>query len=145
MKIDEIQVMWEEDCGINDNYLGEAATLTPKLHSKYIKLLIEAKLKLSKYNVDYNTLRKLKFRYYRGEMSRQELAELQWEQWQGVKPLKNEMDEILTGDTDLNAIHIKIEYLNSMIYLLESILGQIRSRDFQIKNGIEWKKFLAGV
>lgn len=145
MKIDEIQTMWDEDCGINDNYLGEAATLTPKLHSKYIKLLIEAKLKLSKYNSDYNTLRKLKFRYYRGEMSRQELAELQWEQWQGVKPLKNEMDEILTGDTDLNAIHIRIEYLNSMIYLLESILGQIRSRDFQIKNGIEWKKFLAGV
>jgi hypothetical protein len=145
MKIDEIQNMWEQDCNIDDNYLGEAATTTPKFHSKYIKLLIDAKLKLSKYNSDYNQLRKTKFRYYRGEMPRQELAELQWEQWQGVKPLKNEMDEILTGDTDLNNIQMKIEYLNSMIYLLESILGQIRSRDFQIKNGIEWKKFLAGM
>lgn len=145
MKIDEIQNMWEQDCHIDDNYLGEAATTTPKFHSKYIKLLIDAKLKLSKYNSDYNQLRKTKFRYYRGEMPRQELAELKWDQWQGVKPLKNEMDEILTGDTDLNNIQMKIEYLNSMIYLLESILGQIRSRDFQIKNGIEWKKFLAGM
>jgi len=145
MKIDEIQNMWEQDCSIDDNYLGEAATITPKFHSKYIRLLIDAKLKLSKYNSDYNQLRKTKFRYYRGEMSRQELTDLQWDQWQGVKPLKNEMDEILTGDPELNNIQMKIEYLNSMIYLLESILGQIRSRDFQIKNGIEWKKFLAGM
>ena len=145
MKLDEIQEMWEQDCNIDDNYLGEAATITPKLHSKYIRLLIDAKLKHSKLTSDYNQLRKIKFRYYRGEMSRQELAELQWDQWQGTKPLKNEMDEILTGDVDLNNIHIKMEYLGAMIYLLESILGQIRSRDFQIKNGIEWKKFLAGM
>jgi len=145
MKIDEIQTMWESDCAIDDNYLGEAATFTPKLHSKYIKLLIDAKLKHSKYNSDYNTLRKTKFRSYRGEMTRQELADLQWDQYQGIKPLKNEMDEILTGDTDLNNINTRIEYLTAMIYLLESILGQIRSRDFQIKNGIEWKKFLSGM
>lgn len=145
MKIDEIQAMWEQDCQIDNNFLGEAATITPTYHSKYIKLLIDAKLKLSKYNSDYNQLRKTKFRYYRGEMSRQELSELEWDQYQGVKPLKNEMDEILTGDSELNNIQMKIEYLNSMIYLLESILGQIRSRDFQIKNGIEWKKFLAGM
>ena len=144
MKIDEIQVMWEQDCGIDDNYLGEAATFTPKLHSKYIKLLIEAKLKLSKLNSDYNTIRKTKFRYYRGEMSREELKTEGWDQYQGIKPLKNEMDEILTGDDSLNSISLRIEYLSSMIYLLESILGQIRSRDFQIKSGIDWKKFLAG-
>lgn len=145
MKIDEIQVMWEQDCGIDDNYLGEAATFTPKLHSKYIKLLIEAKLKLSKLNSDYNTIRKTKFRYYRGEMSREELKTEGWDQYQGIKPLKNEMDEILTGDDSLNSISLRIEYLSSMIYLLESILGQIRSRDFQIKNGIAWKQFLAGM
>lgn len=145
MKIDEIQVMWEQDCGIDDNYLGEAATFTPKLHSKYIKLLIEAKLKLSKLNSDYNTIRKTKFRYYRGEMSREELKTEGWDQYQGIKPLKNEMDEILTGDDSLNSISLRIEYLSSMIYLLESILGQIRSRDFQIKSGIAWKQFLAGM
>jgi hypothetical protein len=78
-------------------------------------------------------------------MTRQELADLQWDQYQGIKPLKNEMDEILTGDTDLNNINTRIEYLTAMIYLLESILGQIRSRDFQIKNGIAWKQFLSGM
>jgi hypothetical protein len=90
-------------------------------------------------------LRKNKFRLYRGELSRDELTDLGWEQWQGVKPLKNEMDEFLSGDTELNTLRVKIDYLETMIYFLESVLGQIKARDWQIKSAIEWKKFLAGM
>lgn len=145
MNIDDIQIMWEADSQIDDNHLGEAATITPKLHAKYIKLLIQTKLKHTKLKADYNTLRQSKFRYYRGEMSREELAERNWNQWQGTKPLKNEMEEFLEGDSDLNHSKMKIEYIETMIYMLESILGQIKSRDFQIKNGITWKQFLSGM
>lgn len=145
MTIDEIQEMWASDCEIDDNYLGENATATPKLHSKYLKLLLNTKLKHTKLASDHNILRKQKFRYYRGELSRDELADLGWDQWQGVKPLKNEMDEFLQGDTDLNKIRVRIEYLEAMIYQLESIMSQIKARDWQIKTAVEWKRFLAGV
>ena len=90
-------------------------------------------------------LRKNKFRLYRGELSREELTDLGWNQWQGVKPLKNEMDEFLSGDTELNTLRVKIDYLETMIYFLESVLGQIKARDWQIKTAVEWKKFLAGM
>jgi hypothetical protein len=145
MTIDEIYDMWEIDANIDENYLGESATTTPKLHAKYIKILVNTKLKHTKYQSDYNVARKYKFRYYRGELSREELQELGWQQWQGVKPLKNEMDEFLKGDNDLNTLQVKIDYLESMIYLLESILGQIKARDWQLKNAIQWKMFLAGM
>ena len=145
MNIDEIQDMWASDCQIDDNFLGENSTATPKLHAKYVKILIGIKLKHTKFQSDYNMLRKNKFRYYRGELSREELTELGWSQWQGVKPLKNEMDEFLTGDTDLNTLRVKIDYLETMIYLLESILQQIKARDWQIKTAVEWKRFLAGM
>jgi hypothetical protein len=145
MNIDQLQEMWETDSNIDDNYLGEQAIATPKLHAKYVKLLVQIKLKHTKLQSEYNMLRKNKFRYYRGEMSRDELQQLDWNQWQGVKPLKNEMDEFLTGDEDLNTLQVKTEYLQTMIYLLESILGQIKARDWQIKSAIEWKKFLAGM
>mgnify|MGYP003352886476 FL=1 len=88
---------------------------------------------------------KNKFRYYRGELSRDELTTLDWEQWQGVKPLKNEMDEFLQGDVELNTMKVRLEYLETMIYLLESILGQLKARDWQIKTAVEWKRFLAGM
>lgn len=145
MNIDQIQDMWEIDAEIDDNYLGEHATKTPKLHAKYIKLLVSVKLKHTKLSSEHNMMRKAKFRYYRGELSRDELNELNWIQWQGVKPLKNEMDEFLQGDIDLNTMRVKIDYIETMIYLLESILTQIKARDWQLKTAVDYKKFLAGM
>jgi hypothetical protein len=145
MNIEELQQLWEADCQIDDNYLGETATATPKLHAKYLRLLVNVKLKHTKLSSDHNILRKNKFRHYRGELSRDELTDLGWQQWQGVKPLKNEMDEFLSGDTELNTLKVKIDYLETMIYFLESVLGQIKARDWQIKTHVEWKKFLAGM
>jgi hypothetical protein len=55
------------------------------------------------------------------------------------------MDEFLAGDSDLNTLRVKIDYLETMIYFLESVLGQIKSRDWTIKTAVEWKKFLAGM
>jgi hypothetical protein len=145
MNIDEIQQMWEKDCEMSDNHLGEESTKTALLHSKYIKLMIQVKLKLTKARADYNLLRKNKFRYYRGEMSKDELQAAGWDQWQGIKPLKNEMDEFISGDETLVTLNSKIEYLETMGYLLESILNQIKARDWQLKNAITWKQFLAGM
>lgn len=145
MNIEQLQEMWDADCEIDEHHLGEQSTATPKLHAKYVKILVQVKLKHTKLTADYNLMRKNKFRYFRGEMSREELKENNWDQWQGVKPLKNEMDEFLTGDNDLNQLEVKIKYLETMIYFLESILGQIKARDWQIKTHVEWKKFLAGM
>jgi len=145
MNLQEIQEEWEKDCQIDDNHLGEASTYTPNLHAKYLKILINAKLKLTKIQADYNILRKNKFKYYRGELSREELSTLGWEPWQYNKPLKNEMDEFLQGDKDLIAVNQRIEYLNVMLYTLESIMSQIKARDWQLKNHISWKQFLSGM
>lgn len=144
MKLDDVLVMWEADSVIDDNHLGEASSVTAKLHSKYLKILVEFKLKQTKLDVEYNNLRKLKFRYYRGELTRDELKQLGWDQWQYNKPLKAEMDEFLKGDEDLSKIQTRIDYINTVVYALESIMTQIKARDWQIKNSITWKQFLAG-
>jgi hypothetical protein len=142
--IEELLNEWDEDSVMDDNHISDESIRVPKLHAKYVRYLIQAKLKIAKLQNDFNVLKKTKFRYYRGELSREELTELQWEQWQGVKPLKNELDQFLDGDSDLNNMKVKIEYLQTMVYLLESILGQIKARDWQIRNMLEHKKFLAG-
>jgi hypothetical protein len=145
MNLEELMQQWEHDSKIDDNHLGEASTESPNLHSKYINTMVSYKLKLAKIRGDYNLLRKTKFRYYRGELSRQELEDLGWQQWQGVKPLRNEMDEFLQGDTDLVQMEQKVEYLNTIVYFLEEVLRQIRQRDWQIRTAVDWKKFLVGM
>lgn len=144
MNLEELNDMWDSDCSIDEDHLDRASVHTAKLHSKYLRLLTQHKMRIAALHAEYNNLRQTKFRYYRGELSREELAERKWNQWQGVKPLKNEMDEFLTGDADLNKINIKIEYIKVMVEALESILGQIKARDWQIRNAVEYKKFIAG-
>jgi hypothetical protein len=144
MTLEEIQESWEHDCAIDGDHLDKESIRTPNLHAKYLNLLIGFKLKLVKTKKEYNTLRQFKFRYYRGELSKSDLQTMGWDQWQGVKPLKNEMEEFLEGDADLAEAQLKQDYFDSIISYLESIMQQIKSRDWQIRNSIEWKKFISG-
>lgn len=144
MNIEQLHDEWEKDCAINEDHLDRESVRTPQLHAKYLRHLISHKMKLAALEVEYKTLRQKKFRYYRGEIGREELHGYGWPQWQGVKPLKNEMDEFLQGDTDLNRISVKCEYIKNMIEAIEAILTQIKSRDWQIRNAIQWKQFISG-
>jgi len=144
MKFEDIIVMWESDSVIDDDHLDRESTRTPNLHAKYLNLLIQYKLKIVQAQKDYKTLRTKKFRYYRGELSMAELNDLGWEQWQGVKPLKNEMEEFLDGDVDLADSDMKIEYLKSVYQYLDSVMSQLKARDWQIRNSINWKQFISG-
>lgn len=144
MTLEELNEMWEVDCTINDDRLDKESVRTPNLHAKYLRLLMQHKMKMAALDNEYKTLRQRKFRYYRGEMPKDELNDLGWSQWQGVKPLKNELDQFLQGDADLIKITAKIDYINILIQAFELILKQISARDWSIRNAIEFKKFIAG-
>jgi hypothetical protein len=77
-------------------------------------------------------------------MSREELEDEGWSQWQGTKPLKNEMDEFLSFDSDLIALLDRIEYFKTVLYQLEQIIRSLNSRTWDIKNAIEWLKWSNG-
>lgn len=144
MKLSDLQESWEKDCKIDEMNLGIEATRTPQLHAKYLNLLTSAKLNLRKTESSYENMRRKKFRYYRGEMTRSELDDEGWSQWQGTKPLKNEMDEFLAHDEQLISLQDKIEYFKTVVYQLENILKSLNSRTWDIKNHIEWLKWTNG-
>jgi hypothetical protein len=145
MKLTELQDEWSKDCKINELNLGQESIKTPNLHSKYLNFLSSTRLNLRKAESDYLNCRRKKYRYYRGEMTREELEEENWTQWQGNKPLKNEMDEFLTVDADLVQYQDKVEYFKTVLYQLEQIVRSINSRGWDIKNAIEWQKFTNGM
>lgn len=145
MKLTEIQEMWAKDSKINDLDLGKSSTQTAELHAKYLNLLTNSKLQLRKYEADYLRLRRTKFKYYRGEMTREELEEYGWDQFQGIKPLKNEMDEIINCDEDIIKSIDKVEYIKAVLYQLEQIIRSLNGRAWEIKNAIEWTKFTNGL
>jgi hypothetical protein len=144
-KINEIQDLWEQDCIIDNNHLDDESIKTAKLHAKYINMLMETKLGISKRKIEISTLKRNKYRYYKGEMTRQELLDQGWDQWLYAKPLKYELEQLLEGDSDLVTMNLRLEYLEATLYLLESILKSIADRTWSIRNSISYKSFLAGV
>ena len=145
MKLSELQESWENDSKIDEMNLGKESARTPILHAKYLNYLSSSRLNLRKAESEYYNMRRLKYKYYRGELTQQELEDNGWMQWQGNKPLKNEMDEFLSCDTDLIALQDKIEYFKTVLYQLEQIIRSLNSRTWDIKNCIEWNKFTSGM
>ena len=145
MKLSDLQDSWKDDCKIDEMNLGRESARTPTLHAKYLNYLSSTRLNLRKAESDYLNCRRMKYKYYRGEMTKQELEDEGWEQWQGNKPLKNEMDEFLTVDNDLILLQDKVEYFKTVLYQLEQIIRSLNSRTWDIKNAIEWNKFTNGM
>lgn len=145
MKLTELQEMWEQDSKINEINLGSESTRTPILHSKYLTFLSNTRLNLRKAESEYWNMRRKKYKYYRGEMTREELEEEGWDQWQGNKPLKNEMEEFLQVDADLIRLQDKSEYFKTVMYFLEQVIRSLNSRTWDIKNSIEFLKFTNGM
>src|SRR6185437_10515706 len=135
MKLEDVQKDWEKDSIIDQTNLGYEATRNPLLHSKYLNKLSNVKL----------LLRKAEYRYFKGEMTRDELESRQWVQYQGRVPLKTEMEEYLTTDHDMIRLTDKIEYLKVVKETLESILKALASRGWEIKSAIEWEKMRNGL
>lgn len=145
MKLSELQDQWSQDCVIDETNLGRESARTPTLHSKYLNYLSSTRLNLRKAESDYYNTRRKKYKYYRGEMTKAELEEEGWDQWQGNKPLKNEMDEFLQCDADLITYQDKVEYFKTVIAHLEQILRSLNSRTWDIKTAVEWAKFTNGM
>lgn len=145
MKLSEIQDMWTKDAKINELDLGKSSIQIAELHAKYLNILTNTKLQLRKCEADYLRLRRSKFKYYRGEMTREELEELGWNQFQGLKPLKNEVEDIVNCDENVIRCIDKVEYMKAMLYQLEQIIRSLNGRGWEIKNAIEWTKFTNGL
>lgn len=145
MKLSDLQQSWAEDCKIDELNLGKESARTPNLHAKYLNFLTSTRLNLRKAESEYFNLRRLKYKYYRGELTQEELTDTGWLQWQGNKPLKNEMDEFLQCDKDLIELQDKMEYFKTVLYQLEQVIRSLNSRTWDIKNCIEWNKFTSGM
>lgn len=144
MLIDKLIEEWEKDCVIDESDIAGSALMTPNLHAKYLKILIDYKLKKVKATSEMSDKRLLKTKYFKSQLTTEELNELGWQAYQ-FRALKGDIDELLDADPDIQKIKNKIEYCNSAIYLIESVLQEIKSRSFHTRVAMDWIKFRAGM
>ena len=147
MNVEQILEMWKEDSKINEIDLDLTSSQTPKLHSKYLELFTVAKLQLKRLNLKIATLKKDKWLYYTGKMTKDDMDERGWDYDPykgGTKPLKGDMDYYYDSDPEIQELVAKIEYQQTLVETLEEIMNNIRWRHSTIKNMIDWRRFTSG-
>ena len=141
LNLDMIQSMWEEDSKIDIDNLHEESLKVPQLHSKYHEMmnnliLLRAKAEQLKKNIRHD-----RYEYFSGKADPDVYVENPF-----PKKIRDKetMQKYLDADEKLSEALMKIQYYDTMISYLDSILKQVSNRTYQIKNSIEWHKFQAG-
>ena len=146
MNLDELKIMWKEDCEIDDIELDNASLEVPKLHAKYQDLLTSKLLLAKQYEFKYNELLKDKWLWYNGKMDMDRINELGWEHdpLDGVNVMKADMHYFYNSDKDLMEMKAKQDYLKITIDFLKECMQNITWIHQTIRNTIDWRKFMAG-
>jgi len=148
MDLNDILIMWKKDAVIDDVCLDDETLKSSKLHAKYLELFSMAKLMLKKKEMEYTSMKKDKWLYYNGKMSKDDMDKNKWkyDPFDGMsKPMKSDMDMYYSTDKDLVKIKAQIDYQKTIIETLEEIMGNIRWRHTHVKNILEFKKFTSGM
>ncbi len=140
MDLETLQKQVDVDLKIDDTELDLESIRTPQLHNKYLKLFTKYSLQYKKAKDDYDGLYKFKWEYYTGKST----MEVYQAEPFDLKILKSDVHIYLNADEDLQKLGQRTEYLNVIVVYIERVLREINNRNWNIRNTIEWKKFLHG-
>lgn len=141
MNLETIQSMWEKDSQIDKDNLHEESLKIPSLHAKYHELFNSVLLLHKKAEQQRKNIRHDRYEYYSGKADPEVYVDNPFPK--KIRD-KDTLTKYMDADESLMNINLKIDYYETMLNYIESILKQISNRTYQIKNAIEWQKFIAG-
>jgi hypothetical protein len=140
--LEQILKYWTTDSEIDQTEPGKELIRIPILHSKYLQILTKHKMASKKAHFDYIRMRKIKHEYYSGKMDKDDLDKYGWEQFGYA--LKSDLPTYLESDNDLIKLLEKKIYHEEVVSVIESIMGELKQRTWQLKEYIQWEKFIGG-
>jgi len=143
-KIDELLNEWEIDSKIDAIHPDDELLKIPRLHSKYLQILSKNKLLLKEYEIKQSKMCLLRFEYYQGTISIDNLKKYNWNPFPMIL-IKSEISKYLDADDELIKIIVNKKVIEELIYICESILKELSARTFQLRDVISYRKFISGM
>ena len=140
--LDTIQDMWEKDAKIDRDNLHDESLNIPSLHAKYFQIYNTIFLLRKKAEQQRKNIRHERYEYFSGKADPDVYKQNPYPK--KIRD-KDTMTKYLDADEKLSNSSLKIEYYDTMLTYLESILKVIQNRTYQIKNAIEFMRFNAGM
>lgn len=144
LKLEQIIEQWKLDSKIDDSKPHQELINIPILHAKYIDILSKHRLAAQKIKFDFNKMKKIRREYYLGNLDKETLDEYNWEQFDLKIGTKGNIELYLESDEYLIKLLEKKSYYEECCFLCDSILKELHSRTFQLKEYCAHTRFLAG-
>ena len=140
--LEKLQEMWEKDSKIDPDNLHTESLNIPSLHAKYFEIYNTIFLLRKKAEQQRKNIRHERYEYFSGKADPEVYQKDPF-----AKKIrdKDTMQKYLDADEKLSTSCLKIDYYDTMLVYLESILKVIQNRTFQIKNAIEFMRFNSGL
>ena len=142
LSLEMIQDMWEKDAKIDRDNLHDESLNIPSLHAKYFQIYNTIFLLRKKAEQQRKNIRHERYEYFSGKADPDVYIQNPFPK--KIRD-KDTMTKYLDADEKLSNSSLKIEYYDTMLTYLESILKVVQNRTFQIKNAIEFMRFNAGM
>ena len=140
--LESLQKMWEEDSEIDKDNLHDESLKIPQLHAKYFDLYNTIFLLRKKADQQRKNIRHERYEYFSGKADPDVYVK---DPFPKKIRDKDTMQKYLDADDKLSISSLKIEYYDTMLTYIESILKVIQNRTYQIKNAIEFMRFQSGL
>ena len=141
MTHEDLLAEWEKDAEIDKINLDDSALHIPKLHHKYLSMLMNTKARKIAFTHQLENLRKDKELYYSGQATSDVYK---------AKPFdlklktRGGIDKHVNTDPEVVKLLQRIEYMDVLIEGMNHIMTQIQWRNQHIKNALEHMKFTSG-
>jgi len=142
LDLDSIQEMWKKDSYIDRDNLHEESLKIPSLHAKYFELYNTIFLLRKKAEQQRKNTRHERYEYFSGKADPEVYVESPFPK--KIRD-KDTMQKYLDADERLSSVSLKIDYYDTMLVYIESILKQVSNRTYHIKNAIEFMRFNSGL
>jgi hypothetical protein len=142
--IDEILDEWSRDSKVDETSVSPELLKISKLHSKYLRFMAENSLLAKKRIVDYQKMKAIKWDYYNGKMSKEELDERGWKQYLHTVQTKDGIERCLDKDEDLINILLLKAMNDDAVTVTTGILKELNARTYQLKSWVDYQKYLLG-
>ena len=140
--LESLQEMWVKDAEIDKDNLHDESLNIPSLHAKYFELYNTVFLLRKKAEQQRKNIRHERYEYFSGKAAPDVYIQNPFPK--KIRD-KDTMQKYLDADEKLSNVSLKIDYYDTMLVYLESILKVIQNRTYQIKNAIEFMRFNAGL
>jgi len=140
--LEEVMEKWERDSKVDSTEPGKEVIRVPVLHNKYLKILSQHNLALKKAQMDLAKMRKVKWMYYNGKLTQEELEKFGWEPFPFT--LKADLGTYMDADDDIQRLKAKTYLHEECVSFTTSVLKELNNRTWQLRSFMDWEKFIMG-